>query len=570
MTRPLSLSLLALSLVLGGPLTFAGPVGAEDTPEALVRQGRELLHAGRAHEAQAAFERAAELDGSAATRFWLVRGWIAQGRFDEAMVGADELRTAGAPAADCDYLLGLAFLGAAKQAIADSGGGAFTQDQLGDAYRLLEAATRSDPLRFADAWQPCAEAGWYAQELDGARAAVERAVELAPGDPAVHALRGRIAFSQYSAAAASGDTASGSEGHWQAALTSFRRALELQGEPADAEGRSALADLHLQIGHLFGWKQDRAAAAAEYAQAMGWDPAQVDFAQVRTSLAEGFGDCVADGATRFRERFGVDQPVYATLAWWDGYARFERGDWSGSESAFRDAVRLWPAYTNSWYYLFRLGYSQGDYAAAVDALQRYAQADRAGLVAMLSTSASDQVRVIDYLVGWCANPDEHGGRALNQEAAMLCDLLTRVQPDVSRHWNNLGLFVRDQGDGMRWSSRRAEGGEGPDPQALQRLWDRAFEAYGRALELEPDNPNYVNDYAVMLHYYLLRDFDQAQELYQRSQALAEAALAREDLPPGEREVVRIALRDSRDNQRRLAQYLERAAAGEEIDPNLVR
>jgi tetratricopeptide (TPR) repeat protein len=203
-------------------------------------------------------------------------------------------------------------------------------------------------------------------------------------------------------------------------------------------------------------------------------------------------------------------------------------------------------------------------------LQRYAQADRAGLVAMLASSAADQVRVIDYLVGWCADPEQHQGRARNEEAAMLCDLLTRVQPDVSRHWNNLGLFVRDQGDQLRWSSRRAEGGEEVDAERLQRLWDVAFEAYGRALELEPTNPNYVNDYAVMLHYYLLRDFDQAQELYQRSQALAEAALGREDLPADEREVVRIALRDSKDNQRRLAQYLERVAAGEEIDPNLIR
>ena len=74
----------------------------------------------------------------------------------------------------------------------------------------------------------------------------------------------------------------------------------------------------------------------------------------------------------------------------------------------------------------------------------------------------------------------------------------------------------------------------------------------------------------MLHYYLLRDFDQAQELYQRSQALAEAAKAREDLPADQRAVIRIALRDSRDNPRRLAQYLERVAAGEQIDPNLVR
>jgi tetratricopeptide (TPR) repeat protein len=565
MTRLPSLSLSALVLTIGAATVSAAPV-SQDSAQALVRQGRELLQAGRPNEAQAAFERAAELERSPQVRFWQVRGWIAQERFAEAMAGADELRAEGLASADCDYLLGLAFLGAAKQAIAESGGGAFTQDQLGDAYALLSSATSADGLRFADAWLPRAEAGWYAQELEGAREAVVRALELSPRDPAAHALRGRIAFSQFSAAEGDADSR---EARRQEALASFGRAVELYGQPTDAPGRAALAGAHLQRGHLFAWMQDTQAAADEYALAMGWDPSQVDFTQVRSTLGEAFGDCVGDGARRFRERYGEREPVFATLSWWDGFARFERGDWPGSESAFRTAVELWPAYTNTWFYLFRLGYSQGDYAAAVDALQRYAESDRDGLVAMLRSSAADQVRVIDYLVGWCASPDEHEGRALNEQAAMLCDLLTGVQPEVSRHWNNLGLFVRDQGDVLRWSARRAEG-EGVDPVMLGALWDRAFEAYARALELEPDNPNYVNDYAVMLHYYLQRDFDQAQELYARAEALAAARLETTDLSEAQRELARTALRDARDNQRRLAQFLERVGAGEDLDPNLVR
>jgi tetratricopeptide (TPR) repeat protein len=565
MTRLQSLSLFVLALSFGAATASASPF-AQDSADALVRQGRELLAAGRAHEAQAAFERAVELEAAPEVRFWQVRGWIAQERFPEAMAGADELRAEGMASADCDYLLGLAFLGAAKQAIAESGGGAFTQDQLGDAYALLTRATTADGLRFSDAWLPRAEAGWYAQELEGANEAIERALELAPGDPQAHALRGRIAFSRFSAAAGDADA---QEVCWQEALDSFGRAVELYGEPSDAPDRTALAEAHLQRGHLFAWKQDAQAAGAEYALAMGWDPSRVDFTQVRSTLGEAFGDSVADGARRFRERYGEREPVFATLSWWDGYARFERGDWTGSERAFRSAVELWPAYTNSWFYLFRLGYSQGDYAAAVDALQRYAETDWDGLVAMLRSSGADQVRVIDYLVGWCANPDEHEGRALNEQAAMLCDLLTGVQPEVSRHWNNLGLFVRDRGDVLRWTARRAEG-EGADPATLSALWDRAFEAYARALELEPGNPNYVNDYAVMLHYYLQRDFDEAQQLYARAEALAAARLEAPGLSEAEREVVQTALRDARDNQRRLAQFLEREAAGEELDPNLVR
>jgi tetratricopeptide (TPR) repeat protein len=570
-----TLSLAALALGAGDPAlpvsaalgSSPAPVSCQESAQELVRRGRDLLAAGRVNDAQALFEQAAELEASAAVRFWLVRGWVAQGRFEDALVAADELREAGLPGHDADYLLGLAFLGRAKADIASSGGGPYTQDQLGDAYRLLAQATAADPLRFADAWLPQAEAGWYALQLEGARAAADRAVELRPQDAAAHALRGKIAFSQYSALGSGGDSPVSVE-HWDVAQRSFRRAIELYGQPADAEGRAALAEAHLQCGHLHAWKQELPAASAAYAEAMGWDPSRIDFAQIRAGLGEAFAGCVTEGAQRFRDRFGDQEPVFATLSWWDGYARFERGDWAASESAFRTAVALWPAYSNSWFYVFRLCHSQGEYGEAVEALRTFARVDLQGLLSTLGADPASQVRVIDFLVGWCADPEQHGGSARNEDAAALCDVLARLQPEVSRHWNNLGLFVRDQGDQLRWSARRQ--GAAVDDAELQALWDRATDAYARALELEPANPNYVNDYAVMLHYYLLRDFDQAQELYLRAQRLAEERLAQPGLSAAEREVVAIALRDSKDNQRRLAAFLEKRAAGEDVDPNRIR
>ena len=113
-------------------------------------------------------------------------------------------------------------------------------------------------------------------------------------------------------------------------------------------------------------------------------------------------------------------------------------------------------------------------------------------------------------------------------------------------------------------------GEKPDPEVLADLWTRSFDAYERSLQLSPKDPNYLNDTAVMLHYYLKRDFDRAQAMYEQSFKYAEEELARTDLSPDDRAVREIAKRDSADNQRRLKKWLELRETQPDLDPQSVR
>ncbi len=530
-----------------------------ETVDELIDKGRRKLAQGKVIEAATSFARAAELDSnSPRTRVWVVRGAVAQGAFEDALVEIDELRAANAPAADADYVYGLALLGFTKSTLASGGGGAFTQSQFEDAADALARSLGANAARYPDAWVALAECAWYSQDLERARGAATKAVEAQPSSPEASSMLGRVAFSQYSAASQPEPKAA----HWAAARSAFERSVTLYGAPADAAQRSALAEAHIQLGHLHAFADAKPKASDHYASAIGWDPARVDFGAVRGVLGSDLsGPCLIEGEKRFLAVHETTEPIYATLSWWLGLSAFESAQWPACESAFRRAVALWPGYANSWFYVFRACFSQQKFGEALAALRAYDESAPEGLIESLRGEKALNLQFVEYLVGWCADGAKHAGRPLNLDAAFLSDVLTRIEPEVSRYWNNLGLFVRDHGDALRWAKSPEATKE-----VLNGLWKRALEAYERALELEPENPNYLNDTAVMFHYYLERDYDKALSMYERAAVLADQLLARKDLPSDVREVVKIAQRDAKNNTMKLKRLMEKLARGEKPGP----
>jgi tetratricopeptide (TPR) repeat protein len=530
----------------------------ESVDECIAR-GREALRAKHPEDALKAFEQAAQLDGSTPkSRVWVARGWIALGRFDEALQAADELKQAKAPAADVDYLLGLAFAGLAKASLAQRGS-QYTQGQFDDATSLLERATKADAKRYADAWLPLAEAAWYSSRLELARDAAQKAVALDAQDPSAHIALGKVAFSQFSAAQGGEDKSAG-DPHWKTASEAFTKAIALLGNARDPASVALLFDAHLQTAYLHQWKQDNKKAAEHYAIAASLSPGGVDFNQVRGALGADFEACMAEALAKFRARHGDDEPAAATLHWWYGFALFENAKAEPSEAEFRRAVQLFPGYTNSWYYVFRARYAQQDYEQAIEALKTFWRLDQDGLVNALAADPDLNLRIVEYLIGWCANPEQHAGEALNADAALMSEVLTRVKPEQPRYWNNLGLFLRDQGDVLRMKDKDA------DPAELTKLWEGAYAAYSKTLELEPNNPNYLNDTAVMLHYYFKRDYERALAMYEKAAKAAEELLARKDLPADERAVIQIAKRDSNNNIAKVKRIMEKLSKGEKLGP----
>ena len=80
--------------------------------------------------------------------------------------------------------------------------------------------------------------------------------------------------------------------------------------------------------------------------------------------------------------------------------------------------------------------------------------------------------------------------------------------------------------------------------------------------LAPEDPQLLNDTAVLLHHDLDRELGTADGMYRRAIALAEAALADPELPAADRERFATALDDARKNLTELEYLLERRARGE--------
>ena len=140
-----------------------------------------------------------------------------------------------------------------------------------------------------------------------------------------------------------------------------------------------------------------------------------------------------------------------------------------------------------------------------------------------------------------------------QKAERLNQVMSAVQPQNSVYWNNLGLFRRDIASATMRSNPEAK------PEDITALLETSWEAYSKAVKLEPEDPGYLNDAAVILHYYLGRDVDTARAYYQKAEKNATQwieektweKLAKDTEKTAEEERIRIALRDSVDNLKKL-------------------
>jgi len=514
----------------------------QDDAETLIRKGRERLEAGDGVAAEALFAQAAALEkDSLRTRTWVVRAWIAQGRINDAYNAIDALaKTTKGP--EIDYLYGVAFATDARRSIETDSTGPFTGEKIADALRFLDSAVQADAARFRDATLLLCWAAWERQDLARGRGAAERATQVWSTNPESFFQLGRFALAQYQAVRADEAAKAQAAEHLQRAEAALEQSAKMLAASPTPASRPLEARVHVDLGHVHFVKQELDAAVARYAHALGCDPTLVNYGQLLGALgAEKLLAALEAGEQAFVAIWGAESSADATLLWWLGWARLEQKRYPEAEAAYLAAVKKYPGYVNSWFFVGVCRFSRQDKAGAVEALVKHCEAAPEDAAATVRQNPVFNLSMLDALVGWCATQTP----PKNLEAALLSEAQARAKQDEVRYWNNAGLFFRDAGERLGRSQDEAKRKRGIE------LWEKAYAAYSAALALEPEDPAILNDTAVMLHYYLDRDTERALAMYAKAIVRAEELL-KTKLEPDKKELYQVALRDARNNHEKLA------------------
>lgn len=535
-------------------LPLLAPASHAQSVDELITQGRALLAEGKPVEAEAVFQTAEKQDGSTIkTRMWTVRSWLPQGRVNDALNAIDKLDHDGAKGTEMDYLYGMAWAFKAKGYIQERAPGSIIDMSFTDAVTHLDKATKADPARYYDAFALLAESAWYARNLPLARTAADKACEVTPNDPESHLILGQVAMAQFVGANADPAQKAEADKHWDKAVAANTRAAALLAAMATPAAKARSAAPHVELARAYGWKQKPEDAAKEYGLALGFDPDAVDFNEVRGAIDGSlFVTALQTGSQGYAANWGPEAKGDATLLWWLGFAQFQQKHYADSEVAFLASTKKRPDFYNAWFYTGLARYHQQKYPEAIEALHKNFIEAPEDLVRSIDENRENNLAVVEFLIGWCAKSGK------NLEAAQLVEIETGVVPEHHPYWNNLGLFYRDAGDELA-KSKKDE-----DKALAKELWEKSLVAYERSVKLSPDDPNYLNDLAVVLDYNLKRDLPRAKALYERAYQRANEELARKDLTPEVRELRQLAARDSKNNLDRLVRRMEKEKEKEKV------
>jgi len=530
---------------------------APDVIDDLLATGKQKLLKGDNAGALEAFEQANGLAaGAPRTELWVLRAMMSNGRKNDAIKRADELDRAGTlTGAPNDYLSGMFAYLLAEELVAAGSQGAAIGLHYEDAKTFLKRAVEAAPDEFVDAWRTLAKSARMTGDGETAEVGVLGALARLPEDPETLALAAQILVANGVPDLGSEDTARAA-----AAQAKVRRGAEMAERAASLYGAdsarasaraSAIAGAHLQRGVALLWLGEKEAAQGAYTDALEWDPTQVDFGQLWPSLLDDdkrpvpFIDVLGKGAARFEKRWGKSTHSDSTLLWWLGFGEFSLGRYEPAEEHFIAAVTKFPAYTNSWWYAGLCRYNRQDYVGAVPHWRKHWAIAPQNLVDTVRADLGTNIPILTYVEGTLY---KKGHLA---DAVFVAQIKTAVAPEDDKAWNNVGLFARDTGDGLRRAGKERD-----EHHTVAEYYDLAYAAYERANELKPNQPHYLNDWAVILHFCLDRDHQRALDMYANATELAERMLKQGGLDDETKGLVEIALRDSKDNRARLVKTLE--------------
>jgi tetratricopeptide (TPR) repeat protein len=389
------------------------------------------------------------------------------------------------------------------------------------AERVLQLEPAHDESRLL-----LAQARFLQGQRDAARRQAELARELRPERPGAHILLGRLALEELRELLAA---------HQQGALDPARTAdLVANIDQARQRARQSLqraaeldtrAHPHLLLAQLALLDGKETIARGHLLDALAIDPD----ATSDHSLLQNHLDWQAQAATyaalreRYRARSDQRAAKLATLHWYEGRALYAGGEWAAARAQFDLALANNPHAHSAHFYAAFASYRLDDFDAAERHAAAYAADQAVAFAEFLKELAAAERAAVASQLQFLA---DRAYRANRREAARDLNHVLALLVDSADAWNNRALLCRDTG-----------------------RFEAALDAYRRAVELEPDSPQLLNDYAVVMQYHLPTptNLARARDLYQRAVQLADAQLRDANLPPATRERVQQAREHARQN-----------------------
>ena len=279
----------------------------------------------------------------------------------------------------------------------------------------------------------------------------------------------------------------------------------------------------------------RKSAAKLWASAIKRNKAAVDL----SAMCQWLGS----EAVPLLEKLDKSQGKDATMAWYKGFAEYSTtpANWKEVRKHFEKSLELSPGMSNSYYFLADGAFKEGrriqdsgeDAARATKAYRYSANAWAKYLASNGPAHSAGTLNSPDGGAATIATMKWLAGVAVNhrdvESAIEINAWISKTTPNDVEAWNNLGVMYRDSGQA-----------------AL------SLPAYAKAAELSPEDPQVLNDWAVIYHYYLKTEDEKARDLYQQAIDLANSILSNQSgLSDEAKQRIRIALRDATNNLAKL-------------------
>ncbi|MBC8370825.1 MAG: hypothetical protein H8E25_12580 [Planctomycetes bacterium] len=378
----------------------------------------------------------------------------------------------------------------------------------------------------ASVWVNWSEALLNANDSKNALSVVQNGLVFFKNNAPLQEQSGRLLLSESRSAAEMGNDKKAQEltASAVAAFTAACKSAPKSASPLLRLGEVAWID----FANTAGDEKAKTAALQFWLDAVTVDPAGVDSGHVYTWLQT--------DAIEVLNVLVTKQPENVLHYWYRGMAHYYSGAqaWTNTHDDFMKVIELNSAFTNAYFFLadgaFQRGAMQSTAGDTNKAKKAYNFAGKYyalylkdfGANHTASSAQNGGLRAecerMNFLASFTSYPD----------AILILEWATSSDDSYLDIWNNLAFLYRETNEA-----------------------EKSLAAYQHALSIAPDDPQIMNDLAVIYHYYLQSDDEIAIELYEQAIVRANEILAGSNEDGKDLSLVKTALRDAKNNLAKL-------------------